>query len=273
MTRLPRFDGTGRRPRLGLSLGCLAIFSTVAVAAAPDARVAPPVRAFDLEARLESLDPARPIMYLELAEELADGLASGESSDRGLARRLYGLAGRLDPEGLASSAALGIASLSIDARAAARYRAAAALLDPDAGGTVVMQRPGVDLETAFEISEAFSAFRLGRFSRLREHLEDPTSERALRAWDASLPGGVDWLKQQVKSGGKNRPALARSEALAMVRIELALLDLGRPSWSTLIAIDGDPPLIDLRADRVLEMLLDDDAATRPVRRNGQWVAR
>ena len=59
----------------------------------------------------------------------------------------------------------------------------------------------------------------------------------------------------------------------MVRVELALLDLGRPSWSTLLAIDADPPIIDLRPERVPEMLLDEDAFRRPVRRGGAWRER
>lgn len=243
------------------------------IGAGPMPVSAPPERPFDLEQRLEALDPTRPLGYLELAEELADRLSTGPSDDRALARRLYGLAGRLDPDGLAASAALGLASLASDDRMAARYRAAAALLDPQVNARAGTARPEVDLETAFEISEAFGEFRSGRAIALRRLLADPARERLIRAWDEALPGGVDWLRSQVATSLRNEPSLTRGDTLAMVRVELALLDLGRPSWSTLLAIDDDPPIIDLRPERVPEMLLDDDAFREPIRRDGQWRSR
>jgi hypothetical protein len=246
-------------------------FLTLVVAAASTPTIAPPIRSFDLEARLTALDPARPIEYLELAEEVAEGLASGDNADRALARRLYGLAGRLDPRGLAASAALGIASLTPDERTADRYRAAASMLDPDAAGPSAGVEAGVDTATAMEISEAFGEFRTGRAIALRRMLQDPARERLLRSWDQALPGGLEWLKRQAEAAGKGRPALDRSDALAMIRIELVLLDRGRPDWSTLLALEGDPPIVDLRVDRVPEMLLDDDSAARPRYRSGQWV--
>ena len=58
----------------------------------------------DLESRLEALDPADPRGYFELAEDLADG---DSDQERRIARRLFGLAGRLDREKYAASAALG----------------------------------------------------------------------------------------------------------------------------------------------------------------------
>ena len=253
----------------------LVVFASIAATSVPSSVPvpAPPDRPFDLEQRLEALDPARPLAYLELAEELADTLPPGPSDDRAMARRLYGLAGRLDPDGLAASAALGLASLASDDRMAARYRAAAALLDPEVNARSGTARPEVDLETAFEISEAFGAFRSGRAVALRRLLADPTRERLIRSWDDALPGGVEWLRSQVDAGLRNEPSLTRGDTLAMVRVELALLDLGRPSWSTLLAIDADPPIIDLRPERVPEMLLDEDALRRPVRRAGAWRER
>lgn len=242
----------------------------VAFGAAPMSRLAPPARPFDLERRLEALDPARPVTYFELAEEIADGIAPGESDDRTLARRLYGLAGRLDPDGLAASAALGLASLAPDARTATRYRAVASLLDPGVGGSIGTGRPEVDLETAFEVADAFGGFRSGRSIQLRRLLADPAGERLLRAWNDALPGGVEWLRSQAESEGGGRPALSRRDVLALIRIELSLLDLGRPNWSTLLAIEQDPPIIDLRPERVPAMLLDDDAFRRPIRRRGEW---
>jgi hypothetical protein len=256
-----------------LAIGCLSVsvFLTLVATAATAPIAEPPVRSFDLESRLTALDPDRPIEYLELAEEIAEGLSEGDSDDRSLARRLYGLAGRLDLDRLAASAALGIASLTPDRRIADRYRAAASLLDPDAAGSGAGLQAEVDAATAMEISEAFGEFRTGRAIALRRLLQDPARERLLRSWDQALPGGLDWLKRQSEAAGKGRPALDRSDALAMIRVELVLLDRGRPDWSTLLAVEGDPPIVDLRLDRVPSMLLDDEKASRPRYRGGQWV--
>lgn len=270
MTRIHRSTTWCRRGRRLTGFAVLVVLTAVGAAPLPGPIAAPPDRAFDLNRRLEALDPARPLMYLELAEDLADGLPSGESADRALARRLYGLAGRLDPDGLAASAALGIASLTPDARIASRFRAAASLLDPAAGVGSSVIRPEVDLETAFEIAESFGEFRSGRSAGLRRLLEDPTRVRLLRMWDDALPGGVDWLMRQSASGGRNRPPLNRDDMLLMIRVELALLDLGQPSWSSLLAMDGDPAIVDLRPERAIEMLLDDDSARLTVHRGGAW---
>jgi hypothetical protein len=257
-----------------LGVWCLMTLSTFVVATANVTGSAGAPRSdppFDLDDRLEALDPTRPIEYLELAEEIAEGVSAGAGTERALARRLYGLAGRLDPEGLAASAALGIASLAPDARTADRYRAAASLLSPESVRTIGNRRPEIDAATAMEISEAFGEFRSGRAIALRRVLQDPARERLLRGWDEALPGGIGWLKRQVEGSGRGRPDLDRSDALAMIRVELVLLDRGRPSWSTLLAVEGDPPIVDLRPDRVPALLLDDDSASRPRYRNGAWV--
>lgn len=258
--------GRGGLPSVIALAACL-----LAGAAAPMVPADPPPRGFDLQARLEDLDPARPIEYLELAEEIAEGLATGESADRVLARRLYGLAGRLDPDRLAASAALGLASLATDARTKERYRAAASLLDPESVRSVTADRPEVDAETALEIGEAFGDFRSGRTIGLRRALQDPARERLIQGWDHALPGGIEWLRRQTEAGGRQRPVVDRTDALAMIRVELALLDRGRPQWSTLLALEGDPPIVDLRVDRVPSLLLDDAAASRPRHRGGAWV--
>ena len=57
------------------------------------------------DARLEALDPTRPLDYFLLGEEVAD--AAVNEAERQLARELFGLAGALDRDRLARSAALG----------------------------------------------------------------------------------------------------------------------------------------------------------------------
>lgn len=260
-----------RRPRRGAI--ALTVLLLGAATMGFTRQAGPAERPFDLERRLAELDPNRPVMYIELAEEIALGLDRGDSADRRLARRLYGLAGRLDPSELGASAALGIASLVPELREKERYWAAAALLDPGVTGLLRPTRPEVDGETALGISNAFGQFRSGRPARLRSILDDRHGEAILRHWDATLPGGVDWLRRQAESAGRSRPVLTRSDITSMVRVEVALLDLERPGWSTLLATERDPAMVDLKPDRVLELFVDDESASRPLYRGGEWVSR
>jgi hypothetical protein len=48
--------------------------------------------------RLESRRPEPPMAYFELAGELAVAAAASDEADRDLARRLFALAGALDPK-------------------------------------------------------------------------------------------------------------------------------------------------------------------------------
>ncbi|MCP4066876.1 MAG: hypothetical protein GY741_01205, partial [Phycisphaeraceae bacterium] len=113
----------------------LALATSVLLAAAMPVEV-------DWEPRLEGLDPRRPMAYFELGEEIADAATSPES--RELARRLFGIAGRIDREGLGASAALALAALAPDRRTAARLRAVAAMQDGRRGSVGALpERPRV----------------------------------------------------------------------------------------------------------------------------------
>ena len=56
----------------------------------------------------------------------------------------------------------------------------------------------------------------------------------------------------------------------MIHLELSLLERGHPDWSTLLAIEGDPPLLEVDSSRLEKMLLDEERL-RPLRRDGRWV--
>lgn len=223
----------------------------------------------DWESRLEKLDPRRPMAYFELGEEIAD--AAETPQDRELARRLFGTAGRIDRVGLGASAALALASLAPDARTAARLRAVAALQD-GRGGTVgaVRPRPRVDATTALQVSEAFGGFRTGRTSKLRALLEDPAGRRLLEQWNETLPGGVEWLADRSRRSARTRPDLDESEMLAMLRVEVGLLHADDPSWSSVLDLDGDEPLLEIPVENIESMILD--GPVLPYRRGGRWVA-
>ena len=223
----------------------------------------------DWEPRLEALDPRRPMAYFELGEEIADAATSPES--RELARRLFGIAGRIDREGLGASAALALASIAPDRRTAARLRAVAAMQSGRVGSVGFLgERPRVDATTAIEVSEAFGGFRTGRTSKLRTLLEDPEGLRLLEQWDEILPGGVAWLAERSRRSARRRPDLDESEVLAMLRVEVGLLDAQAPTWSGVLDLDGDEPLLEIPVENIDEMILDGELL--PYRRNGRWVA-
>lgn len=221
----------------------------------------------DLERRLEALDPNDPQAYFELAEDLAEGVRGRPNVS--VSRRLFGLAGRLDPEKYAASAALALASLESDSIQATKLRAAATLL-PGGGGLTAMRRGGrVDAEMALSISQAFGGFSSGRPLALRRLLEDRSVRRVLESWDDVLPGGLDWLQAATDDRPGSR-TLEPRERLSMIHLELSLLERGHPEWSTLLVIEGDPPLLEVDASRLETMLLDEERL-RPLRRDGRWV--
>ena len=195
------------------------------------------------------------------------------SLDRGsrTARRLFGLAGRLDPDKYASSAALGLAELAADARSRSRLRAAATMLPGGASVVHGQFRRNIDPATAFEVSEAFGDFRAGKMIKLRRLLEDPAVRRLLESSDDVLPGGVRWLEESMPKG-RQLPELSQTDQLAMLRFELMLLEGGRPSWSTLLTVEGDPALLEFDAEGMERLLLDEETL-RPVRRDRRWVER
>ena len=223
----------------------------------------------DWEPRLESLDPRRPMAYFELGEEIADAATSPES--RELARRLFGIAGRIDREALGASAALALAAIAPDRRTAARLRAVAAMQDGRRGSVGTLPtRPSIDATTAMVVSEAFGGFRTGRTSKLRVLLEDPEGLRFLEQWDETLPGGVAWLKDRSRRSARSRPDLDESEVLSMLRVEVGLLQAQAPTWSSVLDLDGDEPLLEIPVENIDEMILDGELL--PYRRNGRWVA-
>ena len=222
----------------------------------------------ELETRLEALDPANPRAYFELAEDLAD---SNSEAERRLARRLFGLSGRIDREKYAASAALGIAELASDPRTRNRLRAAATMLPGGSPLLIGSMRQKIDAQTAFQVSEAFGEFRTGRMIKLRRLFDDPVVRRLFETSDDVLPGGFDWLQEASKSG-RRAPELSQADQLALLRFELMLLEKGRPTWSTLLAVEGDPPLLEIDAEGLDRLLLDEEKI-QPLRREGRWVAR
>ncbi len=80
------------------------------------------------QARLESLQPARPDSYREYAEELAEKKKDPDAHVTAL--RLFLIAAYLDPPRLGRSCLLGMVPLARNANEQRRFRAMAYLLDP-----------------------------------------------------------------------------------------------------------------------------------------------
>lgn len=228
------------------------------------------------DARLAALDPARPLEYLELAEEVADALpATGGDDDRRLARRLFALAGLIDRERLARSAALGLLALETDRLERQRLDAVARLLAPTSMvEAAVTER--IDPAAAVALSEAFSALRIGRGTRGTTALRPPAASALLDRFGPALPGGGQRLREDLKvfTAGSMRPEIDRARREAMFAIDDAILAgaAERPDGrlSTDLARGGDAPLLEVDVTR-LETVFGTDLA-RPVWRDGQWVA-
>jgi hypothetical protein len=267
-----RMSSAGRRPaeHLAAFMGLLVNVGLLcSVAAATDSSAA--IQSGEtLEQRLEALDPDQPSAYFELAEEVAEGLPGG-GPDKALARRLYGLAGRLDPDGFGASAALGIAWISTDGSEKDRFQVVAARLDPGLVQRVGQEHPVVDAETAMKIADALAGTGAGRWDAIKRVLADNTNRKVIRSWEDSLTVTVAWLEQQAASRAKLHLPLTPRDSLGLIRLELMLLDPALADWSTTLGMHGDPPLIDIPKDDIFRMLLDDESASRRRYRGGAWV--
>ena len=226
---------------------------------------------FDLEERLVGLTPERPAAYFELGEEVLD-VAGDDDTRRALARRLFGLAGVLDPRGLGPSSALALAAMSDTDPAARRYRVIARLLSGDVESGGGGERAALDRDVVSQICRALEDFRAGKVDRLRAVLRDPAKVRALALVDAVVPGGVGWLKERSEEGNAAVRSLDPRDRLALVEVEIALLEGAEASWATLILSGTARPLVDLPLDRPEEALLREGEAT-PYWREGIWVDR
>lgn len=219
-------------------------------------------------AQLESLDPARPLAYFELAEVIIDS-APDDRAAVALARHLFGTAGRLDLEGLGASSARALSELVRHPEDGMRLRAAALMLDPLREAAPVTPSPTtIDAETAYDISVAFGGLRTGRGNRLRAVLADAARRALLAEYDSQL-GGLDWL-DSVSARVRSTPDFAPQEVLQMLRVEVRFLEGATPSWSSEVLTGGGGRLLEVERSEIPRLLEGDP--TRPFFRDGQWRA-
>ena len=136
--------------------------------------------------RLAELDPARPQLYREYAEELAEKHRDPEARD--MALRLYHMAAVLGNGPLRRGSILGMAALARSPQEERRFRAAAYLHDPEHDAALLAEGAEVKLAAAptaaTPLAELLSALRLvrqGKGSQARPLVEHPANREALAA--------------------------------------------------------------------------------------------
>lgn len=221
--------------------------------------------------RLEALDPARPLEYFELGEEVEDQATSPE--ERALARQLFGLAGLLDRQRLGSSAALAIANLEARGIARDRLRAAAKLLTPPGTPNLsVTSAPALSEAGRLAFCNALAALRRGDGGRARRHLGTADSIEVLEALGPLLPGGVAGFERDLEYyDGGQRPDLTESEIEAHLVVELNALEPETPGWAASLRATGAAPLLVVDLEQLDRLFAVDP--TRPWWREGAWVGR
>jgi hypothetical protein len=252
------------RATAAISIAVLAVAATVIGQGAP---------AVDWTPRLEALVPESPMRYFELAEEVAD--AAENDADRSLARRLFALAGALEPERLGRSSCLALADLAESDAERQRLLALASLLrDEQAGlfspieGEQSAREPSTDV--ALALTRAFSYYRRGKGSQALAELRKPGVEELVTAHERLVRGGMTRFVEDCRLyRGNLRPSLSEEDVTRMLRLEVALLSGADRPWSAELLLNRGAPLIEVDPDRLDESLGID--AGRSVYRNGRWV--
>jgi hypothetical protein len=225
--------------------------------------------------RLASLDPIRPLEYLELAEEVADAAESDE--ERRLAAELFGLAGALDTARFGQSAMLGLSMLAQDSAERERTRAGAAMLGArgasadrvrsDAGAML----DDADTQAVDALGRAFSAHRRGDGRRALNALRQARAEELLEAVGPRLPGGAAAFRDECRAMRSGGGPLADDATVRQQHlVELALRRGAGASLGVEMALTGDLPLVEIDlSDPVSVWRVD---PRRPWWRDGVWTA-
>ncbi len=235
-------------------------------AAAPGTRAARDPQRW--QARLEALRPEQPLGYFELAEEVAD--AAADEAELQLARRLFGLAGQLDPYRLGRSAALALADLEEGEQDTRRLLALAALLSGGPFWHAADHGAEPAWRAVLAVADALSHFRKGNGSRAQAVLRRPGARELLLGHQHVLRGGIKRFDEDCKLyRNQQRPTQSEAELTRLLRFEAALLAGPDRSWSGDLLLGAGRPLIEVDPDRLQDAFGID--ASRPIYRNGRWV--
>lgn len=217
--------------------------------------------------RLEQLDPARPLEYFELAEEVADAAETAEQ--RSLALELFAIAGQLDFDQLGQSSILAIGYFSEDPVQKQRLRIAANLLsrerlfqDSDRDGTLSSQ------EDQLRFGQMLGAVRAGENQQARELLAYPGVRALLFEYGDLL--GLDPASFLETLESRSRTTTS-SELTRQLLVEWTVLDRPGLNWSAELLASGGAPLTVID---ILDMgALLGAEVDRPYWRSGGWSER
>jgi len=255
-----------------------------------------------LRERLQLLDPAEPLAYYRLAEEVA----YEQPEDVELARTLYVLAfelsRRTDPRSpLGPSVCLALADLSTSARERRWLRSLAQSMT--GGGGAVLPITGGDNDinpaVAIELAEALGDFHAGEYRKALDAIDkDPRVRTAFERETETIPGGASRIEDELRSepqcrrcrnrrvirgneantwllcptcGGDPGPDLTDAELIDMLRVESTLLGGTSSTWSAQFVLDGGRPLRDIDPEELAPWFGVDPEATRWNETSLGWV--
>jgi hypothetical protein len=229
--------------------------------------------------RLAALDPGRPQLYREYAEELAEKHRDPEARD--MALRLYHMAAVLGEGSLRRGSILGLAALARSPQEERRFRAATYLYDPEhdaavlaAGAEVKLAAAPTAAEPLAELASALRLVRQGKGSQARGVFEKPANREAL----AGLARIIAAEELLAACAAKN---LSDEQLYKLLRAELAIesslsgraagsatdeFALQPASWAAAVKSHGLSALPPL----ALESLTEFDPRAC-VFRDGKWV--
>ncbi len=220
------------------------------------------------EDRLEALTPTEPMDYFELAEEIMDG--ADTAARRELARRLFRIAGVLDPHRLGRSSCLALADLSDAPRERRRLLALAELLGASTRG-VVRRADETSREAALAVSEAFSHYRQGDGAKALRSLDAPGAMELLERHSDALRGGAARFLAECEDLQRGSITATANDPETLLQLEIALLASDARTWGSELAVNTGRTLIEVdptRLDRSFD--IDPEAVYF---RNGRWVQR
>ena len=181
--------------------------------------------------RLAALDPGKPDMYRDYAEELRGRRRDPEARD--MALRLYLIAAWLDRATLGRPSLLGMISLARSPQEERKFRAALYLIDPRTtletlqASASVTPAPSSDEETAAarELLRAVRLLRTGKGSTARSVIEKPAVEKLLANYNRIF-------SKAEFNAAAGQATLERRELRQVLLLELELDALLNPTAAT-----------------------------------------
>ena len=226
--------------------------------------------------RLTALDPAKPAIYRDYAEELAEKKIDPDARDAAI--RLYLIAAHLDAKRLARSSLLGVIPLARSAREERSFRAMAFLLDPKHDRSVLKEDSVTASDTADEhegreqLLGALRLLRQGNHRTAERFVTRPGASAALARHGGSF-SRADFLAACATGESLDESTLAK-----VIRLELKLSgakvaaptdgEPAGPDWTAALESGDTSPVSPLNLRSLTEF--DPELC---LFREGKWVGR